>query len=52
METLEAPLADMYCHVYTQDGCTPLMTASFNGHVDIMRILIEAKAQINTQEEV
>ena len=31
---------------------TPLMTASFEGHVDIVRILIEAKAQINTQEEV
>ena len=28
------------------------MTASINGHVDIVRILIEAKAQINIQEEV
>ena len=28
------------------------MTASFEGHVDIVRILIEAKAQINAQEEV
>ena len=28
------------------------MTASFEGHVDIVRILIEAKAQINTQGEV
>ena len=45
------------CHcisiiLYTQDGWTPLMTASYEGHVDIVRILIEAKAQINMQEEV
>ena len=36
----------------TQNGWTPLMEASFQGHVDIVRILIEAKAQINIQEEV
>ena len=28
------------------------MTASFEGHVDIVRLLIEAKAQVNTQGEV
>ena len=28
------------------------MMASFNGHVDIVRILIKAKAQINIQNEV
>ena len=28
------------------------MTASFNGHVDIVRTLIEAEVQVNTQEEV
>ena len=28
------------------------MIASFQGHVDIVRILIEAKAKINTQNEV
>ena len=52
METLDGYTSDMYCHVYTQDGRTPLMVASFNGHVDIVRILIEAKVQINTQQEV
>ena len=36
----------------TQDGWTPLMRASFGGLVDIVRILIEAKAQINIQKEV
>ena len=35
-----------------QDGWTPLMTASFEGHDDIVQTLIEAKAHINTQEEV
>ena len=28
------------------------MTASFDGHVDIMKMLIDAKAQVNTQNEV
>ena len=28
------------------------MTASFEGHVDIVRTLIEAKGQVNTQEKV
>ena len=28
------------------------MAASFKGHVDIVRALIEAKAQVNTQNEV
>ena len=40
------------CQTYSQNAHTPLMTASFEGHVDIVRLLIEAKAQINTQEEV
>ena len=36
----------------TQNGWTPLMTASFEGHADIVQTLIEAKAQVNTQDEV
>ena len=28
------------------------MAASFHGHVDIVRMLTEAKAQVNTQKEV
>ena len=28
------------------------MTASFNGYVDIVRMLIKAKAKVNTQNEV
>ena len=37
---------------FKQNGWTPLMRASFGGHADIVQTLIEAKAQINTQEEV
>ena len=33
-------------------GETPLMIASRGGHVDIVRLLIETKAQVNTQKEV
>ena len=35
-----------------QNGMTPLMAASLGGHIDIVETLIEAKAQINTQNEV
>ena len=37
---------------FIQNGQTPLMTASFEGHVDIVRILIETQAQVNTQDKV
>ena len=38
--------------VIPQDGRTPLMAASFHGHDDIVRMLIEAKTQVNMQEKV
>ena len=38
--------------VHSQRGETPLMTASFEGHVNTVRLLIEAKAQLNMQTEV
>ena len=47
---IAALLLPMY--VLLQNGRTPLMTASFEGHVDIVRILIKAKAQVNIQDEV
>ena len=35
-----------------QKGQTPLMIPSYEGHSDIVQTLIEAKALVNTQEEV
>ena len=35
-----------------QDGRTPLMTASFNGHVKVVRVLIGSQDQLNSQDEV
>ena len=37
---------------YMQDEWTPLMTASFDGHVDVVRVLIEAHADIHSQDKV
>ena len=39
-----------FAHI--QGGWTPLMEASSEGHVDIVRTLIDAKAQINAQRKV
>ena len=36
----------------SQNGWTPLMRASFEGHADIVQTLIEAQAQINRHNEV
>ena len=36
---------------YIGNGMTPLMTASFEGHVNIVKLLVEAKAHINIQRE-
>ena len=35
-----------------QDGSTPLMVTSLKGHADIVQTLIEAKAQVDTRQEV
>ena len=35
-----------------QNGWTALHLAAQEGKVDVVRLLIEAKAQVNTQEEV
>ena len=45
---------DVHCSLSLsiQDGWTPLMTASFSGHVDVVRVLIEAHADIHSQNKV
>ena len=35
-----------------QDGCSPLHAASFKGHFDIVKTLIEAGANINQATKV
>ena len=35
-----------------QNGETPLMEASFQGRVDVVRVLIEAHADINKRQKV
>ena len=39
-----------YLHV--QDGFTALCLAAFNGHYEIVRLLVEAKADVNLQTKV
>ena len=37
---------------HVQTGRTPLMVASSNGHVEVVRTLIGSQAQLNTQDKV
>ena len=45
---------DVHCSMSLsiQDGLTPLIIASFFGHVDVVRVLIEAHADVHLQDEV
>ena len=36
----------------SQDGDTPLYTASSNGHTDVVRLLLENKADPNISDKV
>jgi hypothetical protein len=37
----------LVCLVGQTDGCTPLLVASQNGHMDVMRALVGAGAAVN-----
>ena len=41
-----------HSHTVLQDGRTPLMEASLGGHVDVVRVLIEAHADVRSQDKV
>lgn len=43
---------DEYTFLSLQDGDTPLMIASFNGHVDVVHVLIEACADVHSRKKV
>ena len=56
-----AVLGELTCHslcrkLYifsdVQNGTTPLMVASLKEHVEVVRVLIGSRAQLNTQDEV
>ena len=45
----------MYCyhtHFATQNGWTPLYEASLDGHVAIVRLLLEKRADFNISDKV
>ena len=35
------------CDVISQDGCTPIYLATMNGHLAVVKLLIERKADVN-----
>ena len=45
---------DVHCSLSLsiQNGRTPLIVASFHGRVDVVRVLIEARADINKRQKV
>ena len=45
-------LGELTVCFYPQDGSTALHIAAYEGKVDVVRILIETKAQVNTQNKV
>ena len=42
----------MHCYHTTQIGQTPLWKSSFEGHVAIVRLLLEKRADVNICDEV
>ena len=45
-------LASGYMEFVLQDGESPLLAASFNGHPDVVKTLIEAGANVNQTDKV
>ena len=50
-------MSHVVCIVYSllsiiQDGWTALMMASYNGHTEVVKVLVEAKADLNITDQV
>ena len=45
-------IAMMTYHTKHQEGISALLLAAEEGHVDVMKVLIEKGADVNTQDEV
>ena len=45
---------DVHCSLSLsiQNGTTPLMEASLSGHVEVVRVLIDANSHVNKQNKV
>ena len=39
-------------NIFMQDGWTPLIMASFNGHADVVHVLVRANADVNLRTKV
>ena len=42
----------IFVFYFSQDNCTPLMIASYRGHSDIVKLLLEAGADVGLQLKV
>ena len=40
------------CFFHSQDGMTPILYAAWKGHYEIIRLLVEVKADLNLQQKV
>ena len=43
---------DVHSYLHVQDKWTPLMTASENGHVDVVNVLLQHGASVHLQNKV
>ena len=43
---------EMFLFVFGQEKWTPLMIASYNGHVDVVNVLLQHGASVDLQNKV